>query len=51
MNRVKDYILISAVAVLCACSPAGYDPTQVELSDLVGLWDSSENKDAKMDVI
>lgn len=51
MNRVKDYILISAVAVLSACSPAGYDPTQVELSDLVGLWDSSENKGAKKDLI
>ena len=51
MFRIKPFLLISATVMIIACSPMGSDPTQVELPDLVGLWDSSENKGAKTDLI
>jgi hypothetical protein len=34
-----------------ACSPAGPDPSQVDMSDLVGLWDSSVSRDSLKDVM
>jgi len=34
-----------------ACSPAGDDPAQVDMSDLVGLWDSSVSRDSLKDVM
>ena len=36
---------------MIACSQKGTDPTKVELPDLVGLWDSSENKRSGTDLI
>lgn len=36
---------------ISACSPTGTDPSQVKISDLVGLWDSSESAGTKSDVI
>jgi hypothetical protein len=51
MFGVKHFLLLPAAMLIIACSPKGADPTQVELSELVGLWDSSENKGAKTDLI
>ena len=51
MFEVKHFILLSAAMLIMACSPKGADPTQVELPDLVGLWDSSEKKGAQTDLI
>ncbi len=51
MFEIKHFLLIPAIVLIIACSPMGNDPTQVELSDLVGLWDSSENKGTKTDLI
>ena len=36
---------------ITACSQTGSDHTQVKMSDLVGLWDSSEKQGANTDVI
>ena len=51
MFGIKLFLLIPATVLIIACSPMGSDPTQVEQSDLVGLWDSSENKGTKTDLI
>ena len=51
MFGVKHFLLLPAAMLIIACSPKGADPTQVELSELVGLWDSSEKKGAKTDLI
>ena len=36
---------------ISACSPTGSNSTQVEMSDLVGLWNSSENGASQKDVM
>ena len=51
MFNIKKLLLLPVVAFIIACSPPGSDPTHVEMADLVGLWNSSENKGGKMDVI
>ncbi|MBT8134222.1 MAG: hypothetical protein KJO03_06905 [Gammaproteobacteria bacterium] len=51
MISVKQFLLLPAAIVIMACTPMGSDPTQVELSDLAGLWDSSENNGVKKDLI
>jgi hypothetical protein len=52
MLPVKNIFLLALVLnIITACSPTGYDPTHVEMSDLVGLWDSSEKNGSKIDVI
>ena len=51
MFGIKFFLLIPAAVLIISCSPMGNDSTQVELSDLVGLWDSSEYKGAKTDLI
>jgi hypothetical protein len=51
MFGIKQLILLAAAILMMACTPMGSDPTQVELSDLAGLWDSSENNGAKKDLI
>lgn len=38
-------------AILAACSPMSTDPTKIKLSDLVGLWNSSENSRSQKDVM
>ena len=48
---VRGYLIFSILIFNTACSPPSSDPTQVEMSDLIGLWDSSENKLGKTDVI
>lgn len=47
----KFYTIILILLSISACSQTGSDPTRVELSNLVGLWDSSEKEGAKTDVI
>jgi len=50
MNKPYSFtVLMSLVALLVACSPAGQDVTQVEMKDLVGLWNSSETVGMKQD--
>ena len=51
MFSIKHFLALSAAVLIMACSPMGSDPTQVELSDVVGLWNSSENYGAKTDLI
>lgn len=51
MFSIKHFLALSAAVLIMACSPMGSDPTQVELSDVVGLWNSSENYGAKADLI
>ncbi len=41
----------SVVLFLAACSPATNTPARLEVADLVGLWNSSENNGAKTDVM
>ena len=45
------YTIFLIAILISACSPGSDDPTKVEMSDLVGLWDSSEQKAGKTDVI
>ena len=45
------HLMLILLVSLSACSPTGNNSTQVEMSDLVGLWDSSEKTGAKTDVI
>ncbi|MCK4833843.1 MAG: hypothetical protein KAT12_03665 [Gammaproteobacteria bacterium] len=47
----RFYAVILIFLSVSACSPTGSNPTQVTMSDLVGLWDSSENTGVKKDVI
>ena len=51
MFSIKHFLALLAAVLIMACSPMGSDPTQVELSDVVGLWNSSENYGAKTDLI
>ncbi len=48
---MKRYLIIFALMLMTACAPGGGSSTQVEVSDLVGLWNSSEKQGAKTDVI
>lgn len=51
-KRVNHLLLCVLMAViLAACSPAPTDPTKVELSDLTGLWNSSENSQLQKDIM
>lgn len=51
MPMIKSYHLVFIVVFIAACSPTGSDPTRVEVSDLVGLWNSSETSNARKDVM
>ena len=48
---LRGHLLLLLLISISACSPTGSDPTHVEMSDLTGLWNSSENKGGKTDVI
>lgn len=50
MLVIRSFFLISLLVIIVACS-ATDDPTHVEMSDLVGLWNSSENIGTKTDLI
>lgn len=47
----KKHFFILLIFLAAGCSPSGSDPTKVELSDLVGLWDSSVNHGPLVDVM
>ena len=51
ISIIKSCLFIFISVFIAACSPTGSNPTQVEISDLVGLWNSSEVNDAKKDVM
>ncbi|NOQ88783.1 MAG: hypothetical protein GQ550_07650 [Gammaproteobacteria bacterium] len=50
-HNLRSYLVFLIMLSVSACSPMGSDVTQVEMSDLIGLWNSSEKKGAKTDVI
>jgi len=45
MLSVVKPIIFLFIAVLMSCSQSGNDANNVQLEDLVGLWNSSENTD------
>lgn len=47
----KNQLLILFTIFTASCSPTGSDPTSVEMSDLVGLWDSSVTRGMQTDVM
>jgi len=54
-NLISPVFLCALLATfllgaISACTPSATDPTKIEISDLVGLWNSSENKAGKSDV-
>ncbi len=51
IHDLRHYLVFLVMISSSACSPTGSNSTQVEISDLIGLWNSSENKGAKTDVI
>ncbi len=51
MSSNKNYLPILMLGLIVGCSPTGSDSTHVEMSDLVGLWDSSENIGSQKDVM
>lgn len=51
---VKNYVLVLLVSVMFGCSSSENESqqnTQVKISNLVGLWNSSEKKGANTDVM
>ena len=50
-HDLRSYLVFLIMLSVSACTPTGSNSTQVEMSDLVGLWDSSEKVGAKTDVI
>ena len=50
-NDLPGYLIFLIVILLSACSPTGSNSTQVEMSDLVGLWNSSENSGSQKDLM
>lgn len=51
MFTIKSYVLVFIFVFTAACSPTGNDPTHVEMSDLAGLWNSSETSNAHKDIM
>ncbi|MBE9564255.1 MAG: hypothetical protein IMF17_03340 [Proteobacteria bacterium] len=51
MLKIKFYVMVLILVSISACSQTDTDPTQVEISDLIGLWNSSEKDGTKTDVI
>jgi len=49
--NIKTNLLVFLFVLTTACSPTGSDPTHVEMSDLVGLWNSSENSGLHKDIM
>ena len=50
-HDLRCYLVFLIMISISACSPTGSNSKQVEISDLIGLWNSSENAGAKIDVI
>ena len=51
IHDLRSYLVFLIMISISACSPTGSNSRQVEISDLTGLWNSSENAGAKIDVI
>ena len=51
MLHIKVYMFALVLISISACTQTGNDHTQVKMSDLVGLWDSSEKQGVNTDVI
>ena len=51
MLHIKVYMFALVLISISACTQTGTDHTQVKVSDLVGLWDSSEKQGTNTDVI
>ena len=51
IHDLRCYLIFLIMLLISACSPTGGNLTQVEMSDLVGLWNSSEKEGVKTDVI
>ena len=49
--ELRGYLIFLIMISISACSPTGSNSTQVEMSDLVGLWNSSENSASQKDVM
>ena len=49
--KLKFYVMVSMLMLVSACSPPAGMPVQLTLSDLKGLWNSSENKNGLTDLI
>jgi hypothetical protein len=47
----RSYLILFTIISISACSLTGGDPVQVKMSDLVGLWNSSEMNGFQKDVI
>ena len=51
IHDLRCYLVFLIMISISACSPTGNNSARVEISDLIGLWNSSEIIGAKTDVI
>ena len=51
MRETKNYFLLLLLTMLVACNSSEDEIQHVTISNLVGLWDSSEKNEAKTDVM
>jgi len=51
MKLPSQIVTFTVVCLIASCSPTGSDPTQVAMSDLIGLWDSSVTHDSQKDIM
>ena len=51
MREIRNYILLLLLTMLIACNSSEDEIKHVNISNLVGLWDSSEKDGAKTDVM
>lgn len=45
MPSYRYIVFLSMLLTVMACSPGGYDSTDIKMDDIIGLWNSSENDD------
>ena len=50
-SMITVLVVVLMTVLNAACSPTDSNPTRVDMSDLIGLWDSSEKLGSKTDVI
>ncbi len=50
-GKLYRCLLVLGVLLMSACSQSGNGSNQVEIEHLIGLWNSSENKSGKSDII
>ncbi len=51
IHDLPGCLIFLIMIAISACSPTGSNSRQVEMSDLVGLWNSSENSGSQKDVM